>query len=193
MTHPNELVACFDYRDSVWELPVAVPQVSRCLLAWRTTPVPLDAGMPLSVASLFASALASHALVSFATGVRGHVSFVHASRPEDVLQAFAEPYFNWSRRAQVIFLSAAESEPPALSERHLRLAYESEAFDVLSSIGVTGLLLPGVDGDVAGLYAFSRNLGDRLTSGFKKACADVGADWRSVSESELRELLARRG
>lgn len=192
MTHIKAILVCFDHSDGRWELPVAVSAgLRRCLIGWQTSPPPVDAGIPEDVARLLASTLVSHALVTFPTrtGRRGF-SFVHASRADDAQRAFNAEYFNWSQRGQVIFLSLAEAPPPALSEEHLRLATDGESLHKLAGAGVTGVVLPGVDGDVAGIYTFTYNLRGELLAGLRAACERAGVQFRDVTEAELAEALA---
>lgn len=191
MVHVNSLLVCVDYREPIWELPIAVaPGVTRGLIGWQTSPSPVDAGLPPAVASLLASALTEHALLSFPEIEGRRTVFVNARGAEVARRAFDSEYFDWSRRAQVIFLSPREAPPPSLSDVHLRLSQDAQSMHELSGAGVTGLLLPGVDGDVAGLYTFNDDLWNESIAALRMACQGAGVEWRSVTETEFAELLA---
>jgi len=64
--------------------------------------------------------------------------------------------------------------------------------DKLAGAGVTGLLVPGVDGDVAGLYTFSDDLWTASIDALGTACQGAGVECRNVTETEFAELLAHR-
>jgi hypothetical protein len=88
-----------------------------------------------------------------------------------------------------VFLYPIGAPRLALTETHLELAERGEAFDQLASAGATGLLLPGVDGDVAGLYTFSEELFQRLIDALRRACEAGGTALHEVSEAQFSEQL----
>jgi hypothetical protein len=186
------ILVCLDYHDVRWELPIEVAAgLCRCLVAWQVNPPPVDGGVPEGVAKVMASTLVSQALVTFPTRTRNlGISFVHASHAGDMQQAFDAEYFIWSQRGQVIFLSPAQAPPPTLSEKHFHLATNGDSLHKLADTGVTGVVLPGVDGDVAGIYTFTSQLLKELLTGLRAACDRIGAQFQEVTEAELSEALA---
>ncbi|MGA9918233.1 hypothetical protein [Paraburkholderia sp.] len=159
-------------------------------MGWTTRTSLVESGMPGAVASVFANALVKCALVTFPTHtLQRRNSFFHTRRPDDVQGAFNAEFFNWSLRGQVIFLSPVEAKPPALSSKHLDLANNAKQLSKLADVGVTGVVLPGVDGDVAGIYTFSDDFLQDLLSQLKSECERAGAQWREVTEVQFFETL----
>lgn len=188
MNATQSLLVCLEAMDSRWELPAVPPKAESCVIGWRTRPMPRDAGVPEWAVAILAHALAKNAMVTFAVKAGDRTRFVHASTADEVRQAFDTEYFDWTQRGQVIFLSAPES-PPKLSESHLRAAESTAGLQTLSHSGVIGVLLPGVDGDVAGLYTFSSGLQKSLIASLKTACLDLGTEYRVVTADEFGEAV----
>jgi hypothetical protein len=185
-----KIFVCLDGIDRRWELPLVPSPVQSCLVGWRIAPISTDAGVPDGVARILANTLVKHALVTFPTRTGGRVRFVHASHADDVRRAFDTEYFDWTQRGQVMFLSPPDSPPPKISESHLDIAQDGARLHTLAGMGVTGVVLPGVDGDVAGIYTFAGGLQDALLTSLRIVCADVGATCRVVTGAELAEELA---
>ena len=153
-----------------WQLPTDVRCAERLLVGWRFTPEPIEAGPPRAVAILLVGALARHGTLSFAAAVHPRASgtllagkpwlrsdFVwhtSASSEEAVAGIFFADFFSWNLRGQVVCLGKAGAHLE-LSERFLQLTSDPSLFGELEGMGVQGILLPGVDGDVAGLYFFN--------------------------------------
>lgn len=77
----------------------------------------------------------------------------------------------------------------------VRADYKSDLnpaeFSRLAARGFTGLLLPGVDGDSAGLFVFNDPLWGILIASLRETCEASGASWREVNESEFEARWAR--
>jgi len=192
MTNTKTIFVCSDYSNIQWELPItAAERVFRCLVAWQLNSSSEDGGIPDNVARILASTLVNHVLVTFPTYTdqRG-ISFAHTNRIDDVRQAFDAEYFHWSHRGQIIFLSPLEAQPPTLSEECLNLATDSENLYKLNDMGVIGLILPGVDGDLAGIYTFTKKLQNELINELKTVCIRNEVKFLEVSEDLLMEVLA---
>jgi hypothetical protein len=175
-----------DHGDTRWELPVAtIAGVFRCLVAWRVVPSPPDAGVPEDVSQLLARALVSQALVTFPNGRGSQFTFIHTDQAEEARQAFDAEYFDWTQRGQAIFLSPLESSPPALPKRCIDIAFKPERFFELAELGVKGLTLPGVDGDVAGIYTFGASFRNELINALRRECERAEAGFLNVTEKEL--------
>jgi hypothetical protein len=138
-----------------WQLPTDVPGTDRLLIGWRWVPEPVDAGPPPPVATLLATALTRQGTVTFASATRSSRDIVWvttASADEAARGIFDAGVFNWNLRGQVAIL-AAPGAVLNLNQRHLQL--HDGLFTELRSMGAPGVLLPGVDGAVAGLYVFN--------------------------------------
>ena len=175
-----------DQEDSRWELPVAtMAGVFRCMVAWRVVPSPLDAGVPEDVSRLMARALVSHALVTFPNGRGNKFTLIHTDQAEEAQRAFNAEYFDWTQRGQAIFLSPLKSSPPVLLKRHVDIAFKPEKFVELAELGVKGLTLPGVDGDVAGIYTFGDAFRNEVINALRHECERAAVGFRNVTEKDL--------
>ena len=119
-----------------------------------------------------------------------HFSWTSTSDPKQAATGvFSGEPFAWSLQAQVVVLSEPGTSP-RLDERHLELSSEPQLFQELASLGAIGALLPGVDGDVAGLYTFSK----QATRDFKAALSfrtrEGGGEFVPVTEDAFARILA---
>lgn len=62
--------------------------------------------------------------------------------------------------------------------------------DQLTSSGVVGLLRPGVDGDVAGLFSFTRQTHHNLLNALEQEARRAGLSWMLVSEADFAQRLS---
>ena len=191
MVRLDTLFACRGQFDQRWELPIPQSKsVEQAIIGWSVSPTPVDAGLPEPVVKVLSNALVRNLLVTYPTKKGHRVSFVHARENEGVRSAFDDAYFDWSQKHQCLFLSPTEAPPPQLSENDLIRVRRGEALDEVTNVGVNGLVLPGVDGDVAGLYTFSQHLQTQILDDLSDACNKAGTHLQFVSEVELIEALA---
>lgn len=196
---------CRDFRESFWELPLRVPPAwRRGLLGWNGFDRDAD-GVP--VAHLLAAALVRNALVTFPVGIRPplgdrflrplirrrwcvgrHFFFIHTTEVDVARSLFDVDCFDWTQGGQFVFLSPVGVAAPLLTEAELDPSDEPD-FDRLAARGVTGLVLAGVDGVVAGLYASEEALRSSVVESLQAACKAMGAEWCDVDEHRFRELL----
>jgi hypothetical protein len=168
--HLERLVLWPQFTGAEWQLPTDVRCAERLLVGWRFRPEPVEAGPPPAVAMLLVVALGRHGTLSFASAVhpplgggllartlRRRPKFVwHTSASSDdaVAGIFFADFFSWNLRGQVVCLGMPGVHL-VLSERYLQISSDPRLFDELATRGVQGILLPGVDGAVAGLYFFN--------------------------------------
>ena len=76
-----------------------------------------------------------------------------------------------------------------LTERHLQVGGDVTVLEELARAGVLGLLLPGVDGQVAGLYLFTAAFGRTVRDGLQEAARSAGAEFVFASGDNIRALL----
>ena len=74
--------------------------------------------------------------------------------------------------------------PLTLDERFLQLSSDARLFVELPLLGAKGVLLPGVDGAVAGLYFFDPNLGGAVQDELRDLARAVGAQYVVVAQRE---------
>lgn len=211
MTNPSnspgdqlqKLFFCPGFSSMQWQLPIDEAFGDRVLIAWRTQAPAVEGGVPSFVAQLLAGPLCRQGTVTFAKGLRppagaGLVprrwrlgrNFVWSSTrnvEEAAAGIFDEDMFSWSRQGQIVVLSAAD-ELPALEERHLALSSDSRLAGILRDHGGRALFLPGVDGDVAGLYALDPTYGSAIRAEILDAARRLGVD-TLVSDEETAARL----
>jgi hypothetical protein len=197
------ILLCDSPQQRHWELPLPdTTAVTLTLLGWIVRPEPVDSGVPVVVAEVLSRALSDLGMVSYfgapvrAGLLRGlftrsaEATLCHASDPQAVGRVFEDATFDWSARAQAAFISRTDAPPPSLTLQDLEQALAGQSYERLRACGVTALLLPGVDGDVAGFYAFERELAQRVREVLQAAAAQHGAAFRQLSEAAFARDLA---
>ncbi|HSS38068.1 MAG TPA: hypothetical protein VLT58_04805 [Polyangia bacterium] len=181
-----------------------LPHAERRLIGWKVDPPPVDGGVPVAVGNLLAAALCRQATLSFPAAVKAmgrHGPFDGSWRvgrdfvwtsTRDPRRAAAgvfegEP-FSWTLQGQVVVLSPPESSPE-LAESHLHVGTAPGMIEDLQRLGATGLLLPGVDGDVAGLYAFAARDMKALEEELASATREAGGEFVWVDEAAFSQSL----
>jgi hypothetical protein len=164
----DRLVLWPQFAGSEWQLPTDVHVAERLLLGWRCQSAPTDGEPPPAVASLLATALRKHATLTFASPVRPPAGatwklgrnfvWITSSTDREAAQGiFDADFFSWNQQGQVVVLGSP-GVALALDERYLELHSDPALFEELKSAGAQGVLLPGVDGSVAGLYFFNTGI-----------------------------------
>ena len=191
------LYVCPAFTRAEWRLPL-LPQAERRLIGWTVERPPLDGGVPATVADIVAAALCGRANLSFASAVtparrRGPFDgswrigrdFVWTSTRDPRRAAagvFEGDPFSWALQGQVVVLSPPGMSPE-LAEDHLQVGTAPGVVEDLKRRGATGLFLPGVDWDVAGLYTFAPTDMQALEEELASVTRKTGGDLVSVDEA----------
>jgi len=199
------LLLCPRFTGEQWQLPVDEAFGDRVLIGWRTERPRVDAGVPSSVARLLAEALCRHSTVTFAKGhhAPAGVSLVprqwrmgrhfewRSTRDPDEAAAgiFGDPLFPWERQGQIALLSPP-GQIPILDERQLALTHDPSMASTLRGLSVCGVLLAGVDGDVAGIYAFDAADGEAYQSGLVTCARELTVTVEVLDEPGFARSLA---
>ncbi len=188
--------ALLAFSDPVWKLPVHVPAWRRALLEWRLSSRSIDSGLPRVVAELLCEALVSQGNVTFAVGIAEpwgsalvarrwqedrHYRTVTTRDAKAAVELFDAALFSWSLQAQAAYVTRADAPPPRLTVDHFSVQDEARMTD-LADLGVRAVLFPGVDGDVAGLYATSESVEAAVLQTLSAGVRRLGADWAVTSE-----------
>jgi hypothetical protein len=192
------------FSEGRWRLPVAVGD--RCLIGWKVMPDAVDAGPPDVVERLLMEVLcrqgavavpvairppAGQALVARRWELHRHFDWVTTTDPQEARQRiFDGDHFSWSEQAQVAILLRAGA-PVSLGAEHLDLATQPSLFASLAAAGATGVLLPGVDGAVAGLYLFTPERSAIVRADLEAEAQRVGGRCVVLNEEAFAELLRR--
>jgi hypothetical protein len=187
-----------------WQLPVDVPAGDRILVGWNVTPSPVDGEVPRPVAELLVTVLSRRATLTFASPIRSptgarilprtwrlnrHFRWQPAmSEADAVAGIFYSGAFAWDLQGQVVILSVPGAVLP-LAENHLNLLREPYLFGDLARTGALGTLLPGVDGDVAGLYVFESSLAITVRQDLAAAAEARGAECVTAAGQVFRDMI----
>lgn len=199
-------MCCEQPRLPQWELPLEIPaDANLAVLGWRVQPAPVDAGPPEEFVRVFSEALIRHARVSFFAPApqrpwlldrwlsrsRGATRvLIHTSDAGQLRQLFTNPELDWCLRATAAFLSPLDAPAPVLGIEDLERALAGRAYADWRARGISGLVLPGVDGQVLGAYAADASLWRPWKDGLCAAARGRGIEWRDVSEDDFARALA---
>jgi hypothetical protein len=161
------------------------------LIGWRVRPEPVDGGAPPLVAALLCRAICDFATVSFLSGDRSAPPFSLASTTDPAIASrlFDEANYPWTQHGQIALLSPHNAGPPVLARRQIRELHEQRNPGVAKRAGFTGVLLPGVDGDVAGLWVFDPVAKRRLMDALRNQCVAAGCRLEVLPEEMFRKKL----
>jgi hypothetical protein len=118
------------------------------------------------------------------------VDVVSTRDPAVALTLFDDPGYPWCLQGQVAFLSAPDSPPPPVDRETLFSVFADgweENVDRLRGAGIFGLLRPGVDGDVAGMFTLAGDAA--LVDALRREAAEAGFGWFLLSENEFKQSL----
>jgi hypothetical protein len=224
VTHTS-IFACRDARALHWQLGPLPPANGRLtLLGWTQAPERPDAGVPVEVAHVLASALVSVARVTFPcssvnsvattawsplegdlirvlggkgiagrivaklTGTPADIGLMSTRQPESAMRLFDDAGFPWSLQGQVVLLSEPGAPPPDISADALLELLEEDWTQrgaALGTVGVQGIMRPGVDGDVAGLLSLRDAFEQALLDALQRETQLAGLVWGLVPETEF--------
>ena len=124
--------------------------------------------------------------------IPSQVILLSTRRKETATRLFEDPGFPWHLQGQIALLSPLEAAPPEIDRRFLLSLmgddWTARGVD-LRSIGVTALLRPGVDGDVAGVLALIPGFKEALLNALALQTGPAGFDWSNVSEAAFADGL----
>ncbi|MEO6599771.1 MAG: hypothetical protein ABIQ16_07860 [Polyangiaceae bacterium] len=200
----RRLLLCPGFIGEEWRLPVRQAAGTRLLVAWSTTEQRIDAGVPDFAAEAMTNAWFRSAAVTYPIAVRPptgapmlprkwqlgrHFEWATArSAMQARTQIFDADYFSWAQEGQVVILSPLGA-PLRATQAHLEVANDPTVFEQLASAGALGVVLPGVDGQVAGLYSFTAAFERSVCLALEAAAAEQGAVATTVTEHDIQVLL----
>ena len=174
-----------------WELPLRDP--AKCLLlGWIVQPESFDGGTPSPVRDLVSQALCRIATVTFLAHdgeavLRSKHRIVSTREPAVLTALFDDPAYPWTQHGQAAFLSD-ETGPP-MSDRLLTEVVGQRKVEAAERAGFMGVILPGVDGAVAGVWMFEPDSLEHFTKALEECCTTAGAEFHVVNEDQFRQAL----
>lgn len=200
----DRLVLWPQFTGPEWQLPTNVHVAECMLVGWRCLPESTDGGPPPAVAMLLATALRKHASLTFASALRPPVGgtflsgdwrlgrnfvWVTSSTDREAAQGiFDADFFSWTQQGQVVVLGSP-GVVLALDERYLELQSDPMLFGELKSAGAHGVLLPGVDGSVAGLYFFNTAISSAVRRELESTAQAMGGRCLVTTGEDFRAQL----
>ncbi len=198
------LLLCPGFVGEEWQLPVLHVPGKRLLVAWSTSEPRVNAGLLKVAAEVMTNAWFRSAAVTYPVAVRAptgalmlprkwqlgrHFEWATArSALEARTQIFDADYFSWAQQGQVVILSPLGA-PFRATQAHLEVANDPNVFEQLASAGALGVVLPGVDGQVAGLYSFTASFERSVCLALEAAAEEQGASTTTVTERDIHGLL----
>jgi hypothetical protein len=122
----------------------------------------------------------------------GRVTLVSTRDPNVVQKAFDDPAYPWWLQGQVFLLSAPDARPPEIERRKFLRLIEDDwttAAQALPRLGVIGVLRPGVDGDIAGLFAPTERLIEARLAALAREARAASFAWSVVTEDAFAVLV----
>lgn len=121
------------------------------------------------------------------------VKLITTVDPNVACQIFYDGSFSWQMQGQIAFLLPTASNPPLLDRKGLGMLMESGWKQALARLGLQhllGVMRPGVDGDVAGIWSFDKAFTHALLAGLENEARREGYEFQLVSEETFMTLLA---
>jgi hypothetical protein len=186
------ILICPAPKSSDWELPLRDPAAC-LLLGWVVEQDSFDGGVPWPVRKLLSQALCRIATVTYlaqAGVVVPHTKHkIAITREVSVMTAmFDDQAYPWTQHGQAAFLS--EELVPPVSSRVLTEVVGQRKVEAAERAGFIGVMLPGVDGAVAGLWMFEAGGVERMVKVIEECCASSGAELHVLTEDQFRLGLA---
>lgn len=174
-----------------WQLPLNNLQGTPvALIGWILETPPIDGGILAPVASILSRAITALRRITFLDGNAPRSSQAKfplrtTSEPDVAVEMFDMAYFSWSLQSQIGFLSRLDAAPPSLTDKQVRAALDDIDPLPLSQLGVTGVLLPGVDGDFAALALFDSSWPE-FERHLREQCSRAGVEWAIMPEADFK-------
>jgi hypothetical protein len=144
----------------------------------RSTPVP---------ASVFARTMAKF------KAEPGQVDLISTTDPNLAGKLFDDAGFPWHLQGQVALLFPLDAKPPQLTRKELMSVLDRgwrELQDRVKFPHLLGLMRPGVDGDVAGIWSFDKAFTKALLHQLEMEAHRMGFECQLVSENLFAESIA---
>jgi len=113
--------------------------------------------------------------------------------PQTLVAAFDDPDHPWWMQAQILLLSDRSAAPPDLDHAAAFALCDDlwvkKGRDLLAR-GLTGLVRPGVDGDVAGLWIPDPAQRSAVLGALEARARGTGHPWRELDEPSFAEQLS---
>lgn len=150
-----------------------------------------NAAVPDAVAWALARACTSVARVTFASShVRG---LIDTAEPEVARWLFDDPSFPWVLEHQAAILSSSEAPAPVIDRTVFEALLGDEWIEntLANACGISGVLRPGAQGGVAGLFMLSHVLEAEVLAALEREARTAGLGWSVLDEPAFEDALHR--
>lgn len=121
------------------------------------------------------------------------VKLISTCEPMTVVRMFEDPGYPWRLQGQVAVLSPRDSQVPDI-DRNAVLSLISEQWiehcAQLRGRGIEGVIRPGVDGDILGVYSLNDEFTRNLLEALEHAVRQAKFDWFCLPEEDFTNMLA---
>lgn len=135
-------------------------------------------------------------LKSFWAALSSRVSdivFLSTRRPEKVLPLFDDGIYSWWMQGQVVLLCEPDQSLPKINWQMTLSLFEEnwmQNAQHLQSVGVRGIMRPGVDGCVAGVLFLTDDFRHKFLGILENQSRASGFDWKLLSEADFASSLS---
>lgn len=144
---------------------------------------------PISEQGLFALQIAR-----WWSGRPSHLVIVSSNEPKVVFHLFFDDgYFSWVLQGQTVFLSSLSEPAPDLRDvlsKAWQKKYEEAPLRAVNDYALTGVMRPGVDGDVAGFLFNSVAHKECFLGALREEAESSGMQFKVRNETEFMDSLA---
>lgn len=127
------------------------------------------------------------------SGKPPNLVIVSSSDPHVVFHLFDDGYFSWVMQGQNVFLSGLSDPLPDLRNvlsKTWQNKYEDAPAHALNDYALTGIMRPGVDGDVAGILFRSATHKESFLGVLREEAESNGMQFKICNEAEFMDSLA---
>ncbi len=121
-----------------------------------------------------------------------NIAMLSSCSPKTAARMFEDPGYPWCLQSQVVLLSTTDAGAPGINRQTL-LSLMGDGWvghvEQLRSCGITGVLRPGVDGDVAGFLSLTEEFSRTLLEALERQARRAKFDWFWLLENDFMERL----
>lgn len=137
--------------------------------------------------------IAASTMKAMWSGTPSRAVVVTSNDPKVVNSLFDASYFNWSLQGQIVFLSSLSEPVPDLKDVlscASQKKYEDVPLKAIDEFSLSGIMRPGVDGDVAGFLFRTVSDKESFLRVLREEAESNGMQFKICNEAEFMDSLA---
>jgi hypothetical protein len=122
-----------------------------------------------------------------------HICLLTADNSDVASRIFFDPGFPWQLQGQIALLLPPGSAPPQLDRKTLRKLMGSDWRQAIARPDLRhllGLMRPGIDGAVAGIWSFDKKVTQTLLARLESEAHQMGFEFCTAAEDAFTAMLA---